>query len=124
MSSPLASGKNDSVPIMQNPHPAKAPGEASEHKATIPEDFARIMFSIAVFVFENDYAIAQFGLVRTTAVCVVLCHPQATTVIEVHADRLLHIGIAGYKVALKPAGNSISLTISSAAVDVALRPLC
>ena len=86
------------------PDAAEADFDAHELLHVVAEDFSLVGAAVAVFVVQNDDAVAQREVKPGGAVGVGVAFgdPQAAAVVPGHRHRVLHIGFGGKDIALEP----------------------
>ena len=91
---------------VEDPGAAVAVFDGGEVGAVFPEDFAFVVFAVAVGVFEDEDAVAEGGVpaVGVFGVGVVFGHPEAAACVPGHGDGLLDIGFGGEDNAFEAGG--------------------
>ena len=89
----VAVGIEQKIRRARDPHAAEAHGHAADALTVLQKNFALIKTSVAVFVREDQNAVAVFhfeiGIGKT------LGHPEPPAIIEVEGDGLHHVRFAG-----------------------------
>ncbi len=93
----IAVGDEEELRRAHHPNAAASEFDAREHLQFVGEDLALVGFSVAIFVMENDDAVAEVEIEALAAVGVgvVLGDPHTALVIPGHRDGVLDVGFGG-----------------------------
>ncbi len=86
-------GNEKQIGQAQQPNAMKAHGHAGEIDAVVEENLASVEMSVAIGVFEDHHPVVSLAL--PDGIGQTFDHPEPAAIVERHADRLHHVGLAG-----------------------------